>query len=1001
MNPKPRRRAARKPSRATQRPGSRRRAAPLSPEEPAAGESPAAATEWTPIVGIGASAGGLDALTQVLRRLPDEPGLPVVVVQHLSPHHKSLLSEILQDATRMPVTQVGEGTQLVANHVYVIPPDRFLELLGGKLELRPHPGSGSPHAIDAFFRSLARGAGPGAVGVVLSGTGSDGAMGLREIHASGGITIAQDPDSAEHAGMPRAAIATGIVDLVLKPEAIADELVVIAKRQREPSAAEPAAHPAHDPVEQLARVFALLRRVTGVDFSQYKKATVQRRLQRRLLLRKLTRLEDYLELLAHDPDEVRELQKDLLIQVTSFFREPSSFALLAERVFPELGRRRVDGPIRVWVPGCATGEEAYSIAIALVESLGADASATPVQIFATDVSELAVEHARSGIYPENISADLTPGRLRRFFARVDGGYRVSQSVREMCVFARQDVTRDPPFSRLDLIVCRNVLIYLEPPLQKKLMSVFHYALKAGGFLLLGQAETVGPSTDLFSIADKTAKLYSKKSVETPLGLEFGVASALAVPVERRAHAAQPLTESQFLRDARQLTLSRYGPPAVVIDSENQIVETLGETGGLLDLAPGAASLNILKMARPALAHSLRMAIHTARRDGRPVRRESIRLEQEGRAPRTIAFSITPLGDGRSAPYFLVVFEEMTAAAGEARGREEGARGAKKRPPRREGRISALLQELETTRRHMQAMIQDLEAANEELQSANEEILSSNEELQSTNEELNTAREELQSTNEEINTVNEELHGRNDELMRVNSDLLNLLASVQAAIVIVGGDLRIRRFTPMAERSLNLIQSDVGRPIHHIKPNIEGLDLEDHIRRVIDGVSPYRGEVRDAQGRWMMLAIRPYKDLENRIDGAVLTLIDIDDKKKAELALLEEQRLLELVCDRIGEWVVVLDAGLRVRRANEAFRMAFRLDGQAVVGRPLGEIDAAWRVPEVSALLERALAAPGDAPVADVSVGGRRLSLQAHCVDKSTESPMLVFVARAPGSDGRS
>src|SRR5262245_21460557 len=522
---------------------------------------------WVPIAGIGASAGGLDALTQLLKHLPDQPGLPIVVVQHLSPHHKSLLSQILQDATRMPVAQVNAETRLVMNRVYVIPPDRFLELDEGTLRLRPHPGVGSPHPIDSFFRSLARGAGAGAVGIVLSGTGSDGAIGLREIHAAGGITIAQDPDSAEHDGMPRAAIGTEVVDLVLRPEAIAEELTEIAKHPPELPLGRPDDEDADaTPTEQLARVFALLRKFTGVDFSLYKKATVHRRLQRRMLLHKFTELDRYVDLLAKSPEEVRELHQDLLIQVTSFFREHSSFELITERVLPEILKRRVDGPIRVWVPGCATGEEAYSIAITLLEALGQDAPSTPIQVFATDVSEKSIEHARAGSYPENISADLSADRLRRFFTRTDGKYRVAQMVRELCVFARQDVTRDPPFSRLDLIVCRNLLIYLEPPLQRKLMNVFHYALKPGGFLLLGQAETVGASADLFAVSDKSHKLYMKKSVETPVNLDFGNVGAPPT-LERRAAGSPAVLESALLRDARQLILNRYCPAGVIIDSE--------------------------------------------------------------------------------------------------------------------------------------------------------------------------------------------------------------------------------------------------------------------------------------------------------------------------------------------------------------------------------------------------------------------------------------------------
>jgi two-component system CheB/CheR fusion protein len=969
--------------------------APTPPEEPAG------PTEWLPVVGVGASAGGLDPLIAILKRLPDRPGLPIVVVQHLSPHHKSLLSEVLQEATRMPVAQVSQDTKLEPDHVYVIPPDRFLALEGGVLRLKPHPGVGSPHPIDSSFRSLAKAAGPGAVGVVLSGTGSDGAVGLREIHAAGGITIVQIPESAEHDGMPRAAIATNVVDLVLRPEEIADELLEIARHPRDYAALGLGPHGSLAPGETLDRVFAVLRKVTGVDFSQYKKATVQRRLQRRMLLQKVTDLDDYSGILSRNPAEVRELQQDLLIQVTSFFREPASFDLLREQVFPELLKRREEGPIRCWVPACATGEEAYSLAISLVEALGSEAPGTSLQIFATDVSESAVEHARGGIYPESISADLTTDRLRRFFTRSDGSYRVSQSVRELCVFARQDVTRDPPFSRLDLIVCRNLLIYLEAPLQKKLMNIFHYALRPGGFLLLGQAETVGASADLFSIVDKGHKLYTKKSVQTPVALDFAsVGGAGNAAASDRRHAGQPFAENQLLREARQLILSRYGPPGVIVDPELAIVETLGQTGPYLELPPGSASLNVMKMARQGLGHALRMAVHTARRDNRAVRREGIRVQHDGH-PRVVNVSVAPLSDERSAPYLLILFEDVTLAeakdddAPSARG-ARGARGARRAP---DARVQALEQELDSTRVHMQAMIQDLEAANEELQSANEEILSSNEELQSTNEELNTAREELQSTNEEINTVNEELHCRNDELIRVNSDLTNLLASVQAAIVIVGSDLCIRRFTPLAEKVLNLIPTDIGRPIHHIKPNIEMHGLEDHIRTVIDGVAPYQGEVRDSQGRWLTLGIRPYKDLDNRIDGAVLTLTDLEEQKKFETALLTEQELLRTVGEIIPAWVVLLDAGGRILRANSSFCSDFRVEPSSVADRVLPEIDEGWGDARIHVLLERALsraAREEDAEVEAVfsQLGARRLTLRIRRIEAPPASPRILVVAQS-------
>jgi two-component system CheB/CheR fusion protein len=660
----------------------------------------------------------------------------------------------------------------------------------------------------------------------------------------------------------------------------------------------------------------MLRAATGVDFTHYKLPTIRRRLHRRMVLHKVTRLEDYIRYLQENPDEVRNLYQDLLIHVTRFFRESDTFDALASRVFPEMLAHQERGrPVRIWIPGCSTGEEAYSVAIALLEFLADDAVATPIQIFATDLSEKAINQARTGVYPETIAADVSPERLRRYFVEADGSYRVNKVVRDLCIFARQDLTRDPPFSRLDLIMCRNVLIYLGPVLQRRLMTVFHYALKPTGFLMLGSAETVGPFADLFEVADKKHRLYTRKQTAVrpevafrphgygpasaaygPTGAGTGRADAPAAPAPPRTDTpGAAIAGAGVLGEVNRILLSRYVPPGVVVDSDYQVLQFRGQTGTFLEPAPGEASLNLLKMAREGLLYALRTALHEARARDAAVRRTGLRVRQQDRY-RDVNLEVVPLTAAGEPKHFLVLFEDATPRdpdAGE-RGRAESAAAAppggrkgaaaKKPPPRRKPTprvVERLEAELAASREYMQTMIQDLEAANEELQSANEEILSSNEELQSTNEELDTAKEELQSTNEELNTLNEELQGRNEELSRVNSDLLNLLGNVNIAIVMVAGDLRVRRFTPMAEKLLNLIPSDVGRPISDIKPNVDCPDLEGLITEAMESVSVRECDVRDRHGRRYFMRVRPYRNVDNKIDGAVLALIDLDSPRREE------------------------------------------------------------------------------------------------------------------------
>ena len=642
------------------------------------------------------------------------------------------------------------------------------------------------------------------------------------------------------------------------------------RRNKKAPASRPPAEPGQI-APDMHRIFSILRSASGVDFTQYKQPTIRRRLQRRMVLRKIESLSQYVAFLQGHSEEVKALYGDLLIHVTRFFRDPESFDVLSKKAFSDIvENRRDDLPVRVWVPGCSTGEEPYSLTIALMEYFDKHDLSFPLQVFATDVSESAVEFARAGDYPETIARDISPERLRRFFNKIGGQYRIAKHVRDCCIFARQDLTRDPPFSKIDLILCRNVLIYLGPAIQKRLMSVFHYALKNTGFLMLGGAETVGLHVDLFSILDKRHKLYTKKLLAgMRTDLDFPPTEHAASEVARRPSAeARPANSIQ--NEANRIILARYSPPGVIVDNDLKIIQFRGQTGPYLEPAPGDASLNLLKMAREGLLHGLRTAVHEARKTDTEVQKDGLRINlPTGTAE--VKASVLPLGmNSPEGRHFLILFETRPPAP-EAALEKPPARPKNAGAERK--RVVQLEQELAASREYLQSIIQDVEAANEELQSANEEVLSSNEELQSTNEELDTAKEELQSTNEELNTLNEELQGRNEELMRVNSDLVNLLASVHIAIVMVAADLRIRRFTPMAEKVLNLIPTDIGRPISDIKPNIDCPNLENLIIDCIDTVTIKQLNVKDRAGKLFNLRIRPYKNIENRIDGAVLALFE--------------------------------------------------------------------------------------------------------------------------------
>jgi two-component system CheB/CheR fusion protein len=822
------------------------------------------------IIGVGASAGGFDAFTEFLHGLPASPNAAIIFVQHLAPNHASSLALLLGGQTPIPVLEATEGVRIAPNRVYVVPPNVQMELVDGHLHLGQRPDDRSQYnPIDFFFRSMARSLGSQSVGVVLSGTGSDGAQGIREIKMMDGTTFAQDPATAKYDSMPRAAIATQTVDVVASPADIAAKVAVLPARPLPTSRAEADREPSVTDA-QLQRIFQLLLPASGVNFAQYKTATIIRRLHRRMALLRIFDVDAYISLLAETPLEVVNLHNDLLIHVTRFFREPDSFEVIAREVLPSIPSSP-GKPVRVWVAGCATGEEVYSLGMVIQDELGEKVGDGRVQIFGTDVSESAVGFARQGLYPESIAEDVQPERLRRFFTRTDAGYQITKSLRDMCVFARQDLTRDPPFSHLDLICCRNVLIYMDSALQRKVLSMFHYALEPRGFLVLGHAESIGYHSELFELMNKKAKVYRKKAA--PAAAPQMDVYRPAFRPEAAAPAAGAHNETRrVLSDATRIIMERFAPPSVLLDQHFHVVQFNGQTGPYLQPAPGEPTFDVLKLAREGLGPGLRAALQTARKTRKTTRQPRLRVRQ-GSTYQEIEIEVMPVVRQGHA-YYLVLFH--TVPAGSAKEQKKAGR-EKKSAPR--SHVSKLEEELSATREYLQSTIQEIEAANEELQSANEEILSSNEELQSTNEELDTAKEELQSTNEELNTVNDELHARNEELMRVNADLINLLASVQIAIVIVARDLRVRRFTPAAEKKFNLIPTDVGRPLSQISTTLQCPDLTTLITETIDTVSPLERTVQDDQGETYLLRIRPYKTPDNRIDGAVIALFDFSPAKK--------------------------------------------------------------------------------------------------------------------------
>jgi len=882
---------------------------------------------------VGASAGGLEAFTELLNNLPADTGMAFVLIQHLDPRHASLLTELLTKATKMPVAELKGETRPEADHVYVIPPGHNLSIFGGVLTTPPRPDSGANMPIDVFLRSLAADRGSSAIGVILSGTASDGALGLRAIKAAGGITFAQEMTTARFESMPRCAIATGLVDFVLPPAGIARELAALA-RDSQFATGQPVEPPENG---ELARILRLMRSGTGVDFTNYKHSTLSRRIKRRMALRGFINLEDYGRDLEHNRQEVNALCEDCLITVTAFFRETVVFDALKKKVFPAMvADRKQDDPIRIWVPGCSSGEEAYSLAICLTEFLEEAKLSFPVEIFATDISEMAIEKARAGVYKNSALAHLSPQRLGRYFSKTERGYQIAKTIRGLCVFARHNVAQDPPFSKLDLISCCNVLIYLGPILQRRVLSTLHFALKPTGFLVLGPSESAGTISDSFQQVEKSLKIYCLLPAAAKPVSYLAEGTTAEGPIDRRPGTADVRVRTDVLRQADQLVLAEHGPSGVVVDGRMNIVQVRGHTAPFLELLPGEPTMNLLLMAREGLIAGLSKAIETAKRLNAAANETGFRIEEDGQL-RQVAIQVVPLHGSTSTEdrYFLILFEDGGRKGGESA--TEGAAMAQS------GENPWLLRELVATKEYLQSVVEENATTLEALRAANEES-------QAGNEELETAQEELESANEELNTLNEELKISNLEFSKVNRDLANLLESLSIPLVMVGRDLRIRRFTRAIEPLLNLIAADVGRSITDLQPRMELPDLRRLLLDAMEGGNRKPRDLRDSHGHWYSLRILPSVGPDGRTDGAVLMLIDIDASKRG-------LDFAEAIVETVREPLVILNQNLEVVKANKAFYETFHSAPEETEQRLVYDLgNGQWNIPRLRELLENILPA---------------------------------------------
>lgn len=954
------------------------------------------------IVGMGGSAGSLEAFEQFFQNMPADTGMAFVIVSHLDPTHKGIMPELLQRVTNMEVQQAKDGMKVQQNHVYVIPPNKDMSILHKTLQLlEPSMPRGLRMPIDFFFRHLAEDQMENSIGIIFSGMGSDGTLGIKAIKEKLGMVMVQDPGSTKYDGMPRSAINTGLVDYVAPANELPAKLLGYVnhfyKMARELPPAE------KKTTSAMQKIFVLIRTQTGNDFSLYKKNTVRRRIERRMNIHQINNINQYVRYLQENSHEIDLLFKELLIGVTSFFREPDAFAALKDNVISQLLKtKKGGGTVRVWVVGCSTGEEAYSIAIVLKEFLddlkprGNSNSNYKIQIYATDIDKDAIDVARQGVYPANITVDVSEERLQRFFTKEDDRYRIKKDIRDMIIFAPQNILTDPPFTKLDLLSCRNLLIYLNAEAQKKLLPLFHYSLNPGGFLFLGSSESIGGYTDLFSPLDNKWKVFTRR--ETPIArnvlVEFPTSRR---PFEVRTEGivgAQIESDASITEIAQTLILQTIAPPVVLINDKGDIIYLTRRTGKYLEPPVGKANLNIYAMAREGLRLELGILIRQAMAEGKKITTKGLRVKTNG-SEQVVNLTVYPFEEPEAMRgLMMVLFEDVEAPAEVDQSSKKKSRSAS----RLEAVNSELEKELQATKEHLQTIVEEMETSQEELKSTNEELQSTNEELQSTNEEMITSKEELQSLNEELTTLNAELQSKNEELSEVNNDMKNLLDSMQIPTIFLDNDLKIKRFTPYATKIANLIQSDVGRPVTDIVSNLEYQDLVKDVTDVLQTLVFKETQVQTRDRAWYLMRIIPYRTTNNLIDGVVITFSDITDFKEAQEQMAERTEFAEGIIRTIREPLVVLSGDLRVVSANPSFYRTFQVTPQEIEGQLLYDLgNRQWNIPALRQLLEEIL--PKNSQVEDFlmehefpRIGRKRMLLNARRIVHEDPQKQLILLA---------
>ena len=942
-----------------------------------------------PIVGMGASAGGLEALEKFFENMRHDSGIAFVIVMHFDPASKSLMSEILTRYTKMEVVQAEEGMKVEPNHVYIIPPNKDMAILRGVLHLlEPVVRKGIRHPIDFFLRSLADDKREKSICIILSGTGTEGSLGLKDIKGEDGMVMIQDVKSAAYDGMPASAIATGLADYILPPEKMPEPLLKYVKQFFIMGGRKPESISGY--TNSIQKIIILIRDKTGHDFSLYKQNTIIRNVERRMNIHEIDNISDYIRYLQENPPEIDMLYKGLLIGVTKFFRDPQAYEILKKEIIPEMLKNKTT--VRVWVPACSTGEEAYSMAIVFKEHIDETKSDLKVQIFATDVDKDAIEIARAGVYPDIIADDVSQERLQRFFRKNPDTYMINKEIREMVIFSPQNVIKDPPFSRLDMVSCRNLLIYIGPELQKRLLRSFYFSLNPDGILFLGNSETIGEFTDLFTALDRKWKIYRRKrGVSIPLMADITNIAPFEVSQIKETY------DMKHKRiDIGELTgkmlLESYVPSCVIINEKGDILYIHGKTGKYLEPSPGKASLNIMEMAREGLKFELNAAIRRVITQKKDIVFKDLNVRTNGTF-QTVNLIVKPIVKPETMQgLMMVIFEDVQTP--------KLSRSSKKKYTAKQMKehVTDLEHELKSTKENLHATIEEMQSSNEELKSTNEELQSANEELQSANEELEASREELQSINEELMTLNAEHNDKLEEFSRVVNDMNNLLVSTEIATIFLDNDLHIKGFTPAVTRIINLIETDIGRPVSDIVTNLVYENFVRDVKEVLDRLIFKEMEIKDKNNLWYFMRILPYRTTENIIDGAVITFIDITARKRIEQAERDSRIYADSIIDTIRESLVILDNELRVISANMSFYKTFQVSKEDTENKLIYNIGGhEWDIPELRELLEEII--PRDSKFADFEVeyefpriGYRKMMLNARRIYQEGGGKEMILLA---------